>query len=250
MIGQEILEEKLNTLTLSNLPHTLMLLGDSGCGKRTYLAQISEKLRVPIVDITNSISLETITDIQTSSTVAIYFIDCNKITEKQQNALLKLLEEPVNNVYLVLLCENKSYLLETVINRCVIWEFKPYTRRVLSHFTEDDNLLYICTTPGQIIKYKDEPINEMINLCRNIFGSIGRACYANVLVLPDKLSYKDEEGYNADLFFRLLNEVCAKECIKFYKLTNQLLNDSKIPNIDKKKLFENFLFKLKELYEN
>lgn len=44
------------------------------------------------------------------------------LTEEAQNALLKTLEEPPANTYLVLLAKNANWLLPTVISRCQTFE--------------------------------------------------------------------------------------------------------------------------------
>ena len=47
------------------------------------------------------------------------------MTAQAQNALLKILEEPPETVIFILLCENRSALLETVLSRCVSFTLEP-----------------------------------------------------------------------------------------------------------------------------
>ena len=134
MVGQDKLVAKLKSYSLTTLPHTIMLLGDSGCGKHTLVKELAEYLGLDVIDISNTISLDAILEINSRPIPTIYTIDCSLITERHQNIILKFLEEPSQYAYIFLLCTSKSMLLPTIINRCMIYEFEPYTRDVLSQF--------------------------------------------------------------------------------------------------------------------
>lgn len=48
----------------------------------------------------------------------------NRLTPIAQNAFLKLLEEPPQNVYFILLCESAQKLLVTILSRCTVVRLK------------------------------------------------------------------------------------------------------------------------------
>lgn len=48
----------------------------------------------------------------------------NRLTEIAQNSFLKLLEEPPQNVYFILLCESAQKLLVTILSRCTVVRLK------------------------------------------------------------------------------------------------------------------------------
>lgn len=48
----------------------------------------------------------------------------NRLTAIAQNAFLKLLEEPPQNVYFILLCESAQKLLVTILSRCTVVRLK------------------------------------------------------------------------------------------------------------------------------
>lgn len=54
------------------------------------------------------------------------------LTEEAQNALLKTLEEPPDNAYLILLTKNTDFLLPTVISRCQVIELPASSNLALS----------------------------------------------------------------------------------------------------------------------
>lgn len=60
----------------------------------------------------------------------IYIIpEADSLTIEAQNAFLKSLEEPPENVHFVLLCESKDFLLDTIQSRTSIYTFDPMSIR-------------------------------------------------------------------------------------------------------------------------
>lgn len=211
MIGQKNLVAKLKSYSVATLPHSILLVGEKGCGKHTAVQMLSEHLHLDVVDITEEISLETIENIYISSTAHIYLINMNMTNEKQQNIILKFLEEPSKNAYIILIATSKAILLDTVINRCVSFEFEPYSRDELIQFLDFDadveKLLYYCHTPGQILKTSTKSLDALIDLCDNIITNLRRARYTNIFKISEKFNYKDDvEKFDVDLFYRVLLE--------------------------------------------
>ena len=90
MIGQLKLLSKLNTYTASTFPHSTIFVGKQGSGKHTVVNYLANRLNIDIVDITENLSLDTIMDIYIDPIPKLYIVDCNNITEANQNILLKL----------------------------------------------------------------------------------------------------------------------------------------------------------------
>lgn len=215
-IGQEKLLSRINDLTIDQFPKSSLLLGKVGCGKHTIAKMISDRFNMPLVDITDNISLETIMDIYERPVFAIYLIDTSKLTVRHQNIILKLLEEPLKNSYLILLCEDKTNLLPTVINRCFIFEFDSYTKEQLLQFVESDaeNVLNICETPGQIKTLGKVDLKSLLELCNKIVDSIQLASLNNTLTISNKLNFKDEfDKFDINLFFNTLTYLLAQKVI-------------------------------------
>ena len=122
IIGQEKLLKKIQSISLDNFPRTLMLEGPKGSGKHIIADIIRQKLNLPLYNITKNISLDTITEICLKVEPSIYLIEGNILTEKTENVILKFLEEPLKNSFIILLVDDKASLLETVINRCQVWK--------------------------------------------------------------------------------------------------------------------------------
>ena len=151
MVGQQRLIENLTHYEINTFPHSLLLFGDAGSGKHTFICEyISPLLTFPIVDITSEINIETINTIILSSQATIYIIDCDKISTREQNILLKFLEEPTPNAYIILLSTNTNLIIDTVLNRCQIWTMDKYSDEELLQFTQNASLLSIARTPGRV----------------------------------------------------------------------------------------------------
>lgn len=248
--------EKVNTLTLDTLPRTLMLLGAYGCGKHTLVKKIGDKLGLEVEDISDDLSLELIDSITERVSPKIYIIEGKKLTVRTENVILKFLEEPLKNAYIVLLVENKQSVIQTVLNRCQIWEFEQYTEDYLKQFVsvpcDLEKLMLIADTPGKVIEYQHYPIKDMFALAAKIFLNISKASFANTLTLSKHIAFKNEQDkFSFSLFTDVLLVVCREMYTDklvddvSYTLTNSLCNDKFIANVDKKQLFEHYLIELK-----
>lgn len=255
MIGQTKLLKLLNTLTLDNLPKAVLLLGDKGCGKHTYLNLICEKLQVSSIDITDVVSFEYILQLYSRSIPSIYYIDIDKFTEKKQNIILKLLEEPPVNAYIVLLSSNRSLLLPTIVNRCIIYEFEKYSYQELSSFVESgSDIELICEiyrTPGQILSSNIDNVRKLYELCEKIITRMKDSSYPNSLSISEKINYSDEyDKFDLMAFFNMMNYVILdiykhssdENIIKYMTITIDYRRRFEQDNrLDKQRLFENYI---------
>lgn len=257
MIGQEKLLKTFNSFTLDTFPKSSLILGEYGSGKHTLLTNLSEHLKLDLIDITSNISFEYINDIYSRPIPAIYFIDTSLITEKQQNVILKFLEEPLKNSYVVLLSENKTNLLDTIINRCFIFELEQYARKELEYFIKDDKnkdlILNVCRTPGQILSLNLSNIQDLYQLCDKIVNKLNQASYANTLTIADKINYKDDYNkFDINIFFETLiftmfNSYLTynnKNILPLYYLTVEYRKKLRDKRLNKAHFMENYLTNL------
>jgi DNA polymerase III delta prime subunit len=257
MVGQTNLIDRFKSYSVSNFPNTALITGDKGSGKRTIISKIiSTHLGLEVIDITSNISFDLITEIQLKAIPYIYLIQADFISEKEQNMLLKFIEEPPLNSKIIITSEQKDNLLSTIVNRCVVFQMEPYTEKELLSFIsyKEDAVkrlsLEIFKTPGQIVSTQEETLKSMNLLTQKIILKSKESNYASILNVSDKINYKDEEGkYDIDVFFNLLvynsyNEykINSKEnVLKLYNKIVETKNKLKTPRISKQALFENFL---------
>lgn len=253
MVGQQHLISRLKTYSITTLPHTMLFIGDSGCGKHTLISNLANEHNLPLVDISESISLDLIEEIYQKPIPTMYLIDTSKINERQQNVILKFLEEPNQYTYICLLALNKSYLINTVINRCVIFEFESYTKEQLEQFivdsTNKDKILEICSTPGQI-KSLTNDLDGLEKLCNTIIEKLGTANYSNTLSIVNKINLKDEfDKYDIELFFKVLLYCAYKHVytqysekfVQMYNFINEYKKKLRDTRLNKELFLENFL---------
>lgn len=160
---KQMIEHLKNAIQLEKVSHAYIFEGEKGCGKKTVseafaaalqcehqkegtdacgtcrsCRQAANKNHPDIIHIVhekpNSIGVEEIreqvvNDIQIkpySSKYKIYIIsEAEKLTAQAQNALLKTIEEPPSYGIIILLTNNASVLLPTILSRCVVLSMKP-----------------------------------------------------------------------------------------------------------------------------
>ena len=130
-----------------NLSHAQLISGEDGIGK-SILAEILGKLILngdinrEYVDIINykpiktSFGVDDVRDIIDEvnkkpfegDKKVIIIHQGNKLTIQAQNALLKTIEEPPTEVYIIILCESLELILDTIKSRCEIYKLTPLTK--------------------------------------------------------------------------------------------------------------------------
>lgn len=141
VIGNEPIKESIKSLFTrkkEDIPHAFLFHGPKGCGKTTMGRIIGSMLNCPEdeiqeYNIANLRGIDTIRGIiencvfsSLSGAPRVYIFDeVHRQTKDAQNALLKPLEEPPNDVYFVLCTTEPENLLSTIISRCHNYHMKP-----------------------------------------------------------------------------------------------------------------------------
>lgn len=240
-IGQERLLRQVNSYSISTLPHTLLLLGPEGCGKKTIAKYIANKLGLELVRIDETISNDKIIEFQQKPLKTLYLIDLSELTlEKEQNQFLKFIEEPSDTVYIILINSSEVGILPTVLNRCTKLRFDPYQINHLKQIKKLSNdLAYkVCTTPGQLANIDDKRLDELYKLCYTIVTKIKAAPYANMMSIAPRINYKEDYNkFDFTVFFGMLMQVALDEYV----------NNK---NIDAMKIYIYLIKRQKDLVQN
>lgn len=258
MIGQVNLLKKLNSYTIDNFPHSSLILGEEGSGKHTLSTYIKDNiLKLPLLDITENISDEYIDMIYRNPNPSIYLINMSKMMEKEQNILLKFIEEPLQNAFIILLCENVNNLLNTIYNRCVVFEMELYKKDELSQFISSDQdkdlILSVLRTPGKILNTNLSNIRAIYDLCDKVVDKLSIANFSNTLTISSKINYKDEYNkFDINIFFDMLiytlyNKYLDqnnKKILDMYLLTVNARKKLLDKRVNKELFVQNFLTKL------
>ena len=256
-IGQKRISQTIERLDRKSLPRTLLLVGNKGSGRHLICSMISQKLSLELIDITDDISLDKINEINSRVEPFLYIIDTKNITIKEQNVLLKFLEEPLKNAYIIVISTNTS-LLDTVLSRCVVWELERYSKEELSQMyhcddTKRELLERVVQTPGDVIEYQEQPVEELFQLGNKILDNIGRATIPNTLTLVDKFSFKkDDNKYDVQLFSRvmvwLIRERIRSNNMAYtaYTVTSDFCSKCQMKSLNLEHLFSLYLLELRD----
>ena len=213
VIGQEKLVKILDGYTLQTVPRTILFLGPDGCGKGWISARFAEQLGLDRVNIDSSITSEKLVEYYQCPIPKMYMINLKDFDEKQQNKILKFIEEPSSNMYVILRAESEIGILPTILNRCVKYTFEDYTPEQLKEFAwaikcNDERIYQICKTPGQLDNLPEDNLNQVFNICTAIVTMLPAASYANTLSLVTKVDFKGNTNkIDFDLFFEVLTYV-------------------------------------------
>lgn len=262
IIGQDRLLDRVDSLVLKDIPHTILINGlCSGSGEHLVAEYIASHLGLASDDITEKLSAELIDEIYIKPEPYVYIIDTVKLSIKDQNVILKFIEEPLMNAYVMLLCDNIYDLIPTVVNRCVVWTLDSYKPSDLMGFTdrvEGDVIFDIAHTPGQVIEYSTYDIDEMIKRASYIIENIARASFSNILKLIGDVAFKDDDKdkFNLDAWVnvleystsnKLMKELSIEDSFKLQnalKLTIELGRNIRRVGIDKQALYYQYLINL------
>lgn len=256
MIGQEKIIDYIENKTRDTFPRSLILLGEKGCGKHTVTEIIADRLNLQVVDITDNLNFDYLLNLQQKPEPFIYLIRAVDTTIKAQNAMLKFVEEPLKNSFIVIIAENSNQLLPTVYNRCQVLNFKPYSKEELKNFTNNDFIIEVAKTPGQVKLLESSNIDDLVVLCNKIVTKIGVANVPNVLTIPNKIAFKQEKdkfdldilsiilGYSITKYIKENN--VDKKYYEFYDLYRNWDRERRATTLNQKVLFENYLLKCKD----
>lgn len=249
MIGQEKLLNKIKALTLDVFPHTILIEGTKGSGRHTLVNVIKEHLNIDLIDLKElGVNDDTINYLTLSPTPRLCLLDLTGVSIKEQNVLLKFIEEPLEHCYIILLCEDYAQVISTIANRCQVWKLEPYTKEQLKIFYDkftqyeeypytNEKIFDIADTPGDLVELKlNTEVDKVLDLIDNILCNIGNANFSNVLVLVDKIyDFNTDKGIvNFEMFIKMFMYVLRKYIIK-----NDIFDMNKLYNV---------YFRLEELY--
>ena len=258
IIGQDRLRTIIDNYSIQTLPKTLMLLGPDGCGKHTFAKYISNRFSLDYLEISDNLTSTGLDDFLYKTVSTLYVINLDIISEKQQNQILKFIEEPSKSVYVILLASSEAGVLNTVLNRCIKYYFEPYTREQLEQITKcnfSDLAYKMFTTPGKLTNLTNNSFNELITLAKSVVFQINYMSYPAALGISTKINYKDlYSKVDFKLFFDAIEFIAfedfkinnTEQSFKVFKVTNQFRQQAARQNLNKEILMLNYLTTLWE----
>lgn len=278
MIGQEKLIEVINNL--NKFPRFSIVTGSKNSGRKTLVKKvIAKKIGAKIIEIGQKVD-----DIRELKNVAhtqneriIYLIsDADNMRIQAKDALLKLVEEPPRNTYVIITLLNNEKLTETLKSRAVEFIIGKYTEEEIDSYiskvieeknieitdTELDLIKEVIYVPGEFEYLYNSNALEVFNFAEKVVENISIVNLSNALKIASSICLKetDTEGYDSILFFRFVINIYYKllkeatdlktreNYFKAIQKTYIVLNDFEISGIVRQYIVDNWILYLREIF--
>ena len=237
-----------------NLSHAQLISGEDGIGK-SILAEILGKLILngdinrEYVDIINykpiktSFGVDDVRDIIDEvnkkpfegDKKVIIIHQGNKLTIQAQNALLKTIEEPPTEVYIIILCESLELILDTIKSRCEIYKLTPLTKDERYECSEEEKLSAIAFSegiPGRIDRYfSDTELQELRDKIVDLLLQLTNNEIEAILEKEEQLvSYKQNKEEVVNVLSSFIRDILVNK--EVYN-ENLIINRDKIRSIER-----------------
>lgn len=257
-----LIENFKNRCSNGNLSHAQLISGEDGIGK-SILAEILGKLILngdinrEYVDIINykpiktSFGVDDVRDIIDEvnkkpfegDKKVIIIHQGNKLTIQAQNALLKTIEEPPTEVYIIILCESLELILDTIKSRCEIYKLTPLTKDELYKYiaikgydySEEEKSSAIAFSegiPGRIDRYfSDTELQELRDKIVDLLLQLTNNEIEAILEKEEQLvSYKQNKEEVVNVLSSFIRDILVNK--EVYN-ENLIINRDKIRSIER-----------------
>lgn len=269
MIGQKVLLERIGgQIERKKFPRFSILIGEKGSGKKTMAKDIAQMLgAMPVLAGIKAEDIREIIDVSYRVTDPVVYIvaDCDNMSSASANALLKVTEEPPQNAYFILTCENEENLLSTIRSRGVTYMLEPYTYEDKLDFLawekqldekDETFVLEVASNPGEIEQLLNMDINAFRDYVTLVIDNIAEVSDSNSFKVADKVALKDEDNkYSVKLFWKAFNSVCVDRMrngddplmyARAIGVTGDYAQQLNIRGINKQMLFDNWIIAIRE----
>ena len=248
MIKQDLLLNK-----IEKLPRFLIIEGNTGSGKKTFVRELVNRFSMKILyfnssieDVRKAIDLST----QQSSPIIFAFLDADNMSTSAKNALLKVTEEPTENVYFILTLRSLDNTLGTIASRGQNLKLLPYTKEDLLAYRKfrgysnlyDSIFTDVCANPGEVDNLFGLNVPDFFSFVNAVVDNINVPTNGNAFKITKRMKLKDsDDGFNPELLLKAIQVgfmLKAKETKKKQYLlasleTGKTLRELQISSISK-----------------
>lgn len=240
VIGQEPIIKQINSM--KNLPQFIILLGPQGSGRSLIAKYIAESRNMDYIEINNKIAdIRILIDNTVGLTrPTMYFIqNADELTLQAANAMLKIAEEPPQNLYLVMGLVTLENTISTIVSRATVLQLEPYTPNQLQTFYKEldtvvqyeDAMLNCLSTPGDIKTY--------INIFDSCYEYV-QLVYTNILKVRTGNAFKISNKID----FKEVNDVITPKLFLsvFLEYLRRQLHEPTVNEVDEVDIYRNMIF--------
>ena len=255
-IGQSELINRLNSYTINNFPKVSLFSAPKGYGKHQLIKYLQDKFNFNLIELTDKLSSEIINDLYLIQQNSFVIINLDNYTERDQNVLLKFLEDSPSCCYIILLSSDLTSVLETVLNRSQLFKFQDYLdselQLIINKYSNQaipDYLVDFTKSPGQLLTLlQNNQYLDLETLCTKIVTQSKKANLGNMLSINSKLNYAEEYNkFDPILFLQVLAKTASNKWIVekdefsnlvYFKTTQTLITYNKDPRLNLFNLIE------------
>lgn len=202
---------------MEKCPRFLIVSGAAGSGKKFFISQVCKHYNIrPIWFGCKVDDIRTIISESYSLTMPTMYIisDCDDMSIAAKNALLKITEEPNNNVYVAMTLENTNNTLPTILSRGYTYEVDPWKESEIIQVCKEkgkevnEEILDIATNPGEY-EQLETCFEDILDFAYTVCDNIDRVTDGNSLKIANRISFNStDKGYSMQLFLRVLVKTC------------------------------------------
>lgn len=211
MIGQRSNLEKIKKWRLNkSVPRYIIIEGAEGSGRLTLAKVVIKMLNATGIIVGNGINdvREMIDNCYQNVSKTVYiFRDCDDMSIPAKNSLLKVVEEPPNNCYIIMTVRDINNMLDTLKSRASYIKMEPYGSIELKELTDNELFLNYLHTPGQILNANSQDLGKALEMTKEILVALfDLKSGTTILKVCTGLKAKptDEKGLDCLLFFDVL----------------------------------------------
>jgi DNA polymerase-3 subunit gamma/tau len=180
-----------------------------------------------------------------------------KCNDSVRNSLLKILEEPNENIYFILLSSNPSRIMPTILSRVRRYNFSPIPLETQALLLKDFKLEdeKIDTLEKFFLSASGFKANDVDNALNTIVDSVVKRQQLNSEKLSFVVKTLDTSNQSEFILQELLNKIKDQylnsnidnvTCKKIIKEISILYNNQRVFNLPKKNMYENVYRKMME----
>ena len=272
MIGQRNLTSRLGSLVrLKKLPRFIVLVGELGSGRRTITQWVAQEMGARFIEVNRAVEdiRNVVTQCYEVPDVTLYFIpDGDLMSAPAKSALLKVTEEPPMNAYFVISTVDADMLSPALVSRANVYHMDSYSMADISAFLNDpsaDIQLYSnCCNNGREVNLVKQWGTDFFNFVTLVMDNIDVVSSSNAFKMENKIAFTDDaEGYDVKIFLQAFYAECMRrirgmgndtskrtlrdQYIAWIQITSDKLKNMQIRAIDKRNVFDTWIFEIREV---
>jgi DNA polymerase-3 subunit delta' len=215
---------------------------------------LSEKKNIDVAQIRDMI---TYTNKSTFNNMPRFILIDNveNLNKNSINALLKIVEEPNDNIFFILINNNEKHILPTLKSRCLTFKINLTFAESINITNQILNINVLDVINYDLINYYNSPgeIITLINFSEEKSINLGEYTVSSFISLIIENNYYKKDKLIKNLLINLIELFFLKEyrltsaknsLLSFYQKFIQKINNAETFNLDEESLFLEFKSKL------